>query len=99
VGSGGARVSVVRGFEVRPPAGAGAMLVQVNPLVSTYGAALFAALLLASRGGWGKVLLALAILVPFQAWSIAFDFLAQLVRAGPEAISRANLHDWRAEAV
>jgi hypothetical protein len=34
-----------------------------------------------------------------QAWSIAFDFLAQLVRAGPEAMARANLVGWRAEAV
>jgi len=75
----------------------GVVIVEVNPMLSTYGTPFLAALVLASRGGWRKLALGLAALLPFQAWSIAFDFLAQVLRAGPETASQAGLVGWRAE--
>jgi hypothetical protein len=77
------------------PGRSGALVVEVNPLVSTYGAPLFAALVLASRGGWARLLAGLAILAPFQAWGIAFDFIASVVRGG--LASQAGLARWQAE--
>jgi hypothetical protein len=90
----GRSLTFVTAFVVQQAGGeSGALLVDVNPLVSTYGAPLFAALVLASRGGWRRLALGLAILLPFQAWGIAFDFIGSIVRGGlaPQAgISRTQ---------
>ncbi len=81
------------------PAQAAVLLVEVNPLLYTYGIAIVAALMLASRASWRKLLLGVALLLPFQAWGIAFDVLAQIVRAGPQAASQVSLVGWKAEGV
>ena len=73
---------------------------EINPLVYTYGLALFLALMLAARARWWKILLGAALLVPFQAWGVAFDFLAQVgVRLGPQVAAQAGLVGWRREAI
>lgn len=77
----------------------GVLVPEVNPLIYTYGLAFFVALMLASRARiWGLVAGAAALL-PFQAWGVAFDFLAQLVRAGPEIGARAGLAGGKLEAI
>jgi hypothetical protein len=40
-----------------------------------------------------------AVLLPFQAWGIAFDFLAQIARLGSDASAQAGLSGWRLEGV
>lgn len=82
------------------PGQSGLLTPEVNPLLYTYGLALFLALSLAARASWWKVLLGAVLLVPFQAWGIAFDFLAQVgVRSGPDVAAQAGLLGWRAEAI
>lgn len=77
----------------------GVLVPEVNPLIYTYGLAFFAALMLASRARiWALVAGAVALL-PFQAWGVAFDCLAQLVRAGPEIGARAGLAGGKLEAI
>ncbi len=76
------------------------LLPEVNPLVYTYGLALFAALMLAARAALWKVLAGIVLLLPFQAWGIAFDFLAQVgIRLGPAIAAQAGLSGWRVEAI
>jgi hypothetical protein len=73
---------------------------EVNALLYTYGIALFLALMLASRARWWKLLLGAVLLVPFQGWGIAFDFLAQVgVRLGPDVALQAGLVGWRRELI
>ena len=79
------------------PGERGVLVVDVNPQLSTYGAPFLAALVLASRGGWRRLVLGLALLVPFQAWSLGFDFLANLLRVGREVALEAGLLGWRGE--
>ena len=82
------------------PGQAGVLTVDVNPLVYTYGIALFTALSLAAKARWWTLPVGLALLLPFQGWGIAFDLLAQLGGAlGAEVAARAGLAGWRAEAV
>ena len=70
----------------------GVLAVEVNPLIYTYGLAFYLALMLASRARWWKILAGTAILLPFQGWGIAFDFLAQLgAKLGPEIAAQAGL--------
>ncbi len=77
-------------IEVHPaPGQIGVLLVEANPLVYTYGLPFFVALMLAARAKWWKILSGAVVLLPFQAWGIAFDFLAQIVRTGAE-VSRAG---------
>jgi len=95
----GSLLTFLTTIEVRSASGeTGLLSVDVNPLVYTYGAPLLAALLLASPRGWRMLVPGLALLVPFQAWGIAFDFAAQLLRAGPAVASQAALVGWKAEA-
>lgn len=82
------------------PGQAGDLVAEVNPLIYTYGLALFVALMLATRAKLWKTLAGAAILLPFQSWGIAFDLLAQVaVFFGPEISMRAGLSGWRAEAL
>jgi hypothetical protein len=85
------------------PAGTGQVglvAVEVNPLLYTYGLALFLALMLAARAKWWQLAAGVAILLPFQAWGIAFDVLSQLaITLGPEVAARAGITGWRVEAI
>lgn len=76
------------------------LLPDVNPLLYTYGLAFFLALMLAARARWWQILVGAAVLLPFQGWGIAFDFLAQVgIKLGPDIAEQAGLLGWRAEAV
>ena len=88
-------------IKVYPAPGQAALLLpEVNPLIYTYGLAFFFALMLAERAGWRKILVGAVILLPFQIWGIAFDFLSQVgVRLGPEVAAQAGLSRWHAEAI
>ena len=82
------------------PGQVGLLLPEVNPLLYTFGLAFFAALMLAARPPWWKILAGAALLLPFQSWGIAFDFLAQVgVKLGPEVSALVGLSGWRLEAV
>jgi len=98
---GGIDLVFVTTIEVRAAAGQTAVLLpEVNPMIYSYGLALFLALMLAARSRWWKILAGAAALLPFQAWGIAFDFLAQVgVKLGPEISAQAGLSGWRAEAI
>jgi len=88
-------------LEVHPEPGLTALLLpEVNPLLYTYGLAFFLALMLAARARWWKILAGAVVLLPFQSWGIAFDFLAQVgVTLGPEVSAQAGLIGWRREAI
>ena len=71
---------------------AGLLTVDVNPLVYTYGLALFLALMLATRARLWRLVAGAAILLPFQGWGIGFDFLAQVgAKLGPDIAAQAGL--------
>ncbi len=96
----GADLVFVTTIAVHPaPGQVGVLLVEVNPLLYTYGLPFFVALMLAARAKGWKVVAGAAILLPFQAWGVAFDFLAQLVRSGGDVGAQAGLLGWRAEAI
>lgn len=88
-------------IQVHPgPAETALLLPEVNPLLYTFGVALFAALMLASRAKPWKLLAGLAALIPFQAWGIALDFLVQVgVKLGPEVAAQAGVSGWQREAI
>lgn len=88
-------------IEVHPEPGLTALLLpEVNPLLYTYGLAFFLALMLAARAKWWKLLVGAVVLLPFQSWGIAFDFLAQVgVKLGPEVSAQAGLLGWRREVI
>lgn len=88
-------------LEVHPEPGQAALLLpEVNPLLYTYGLAFFLALMLAARAKWWKILVGAVVLLPFQSWGIAFDFLAQVgVTLGPEISAQAGLLGWRREVI
>ena len=78
----------------------GALLATVDPQLYTFGLALFVALMLAARVRAWMIVAGAALLVPFQAWSITFDFLAQLgIRSGAAVAAQAGLLGWRREAI
>ncbi len=91
----------VTSIEVHPqPGQTGVLVIDVNPLLYIAGLPLFLALMLASRARWWTLLAGAFLLLPFQAWGIAFDFLVHVaVKAGPEVSARAGLLGWRAEAI
>ena len=72
---------------------------EVNPLVYTYGLALFVALMLAERARWWKILIGAVVLLPSQSWGIAFEVLAQCIQFGPDVSDQAGLSGWRLLAV
>jgi hypothetical protein len=94
-------VTFLTSIAVRDPSGAaGTLVVEVNPLLYTYGTALFAALMLASRARIGAIAAGIAFLLPFQAWGIAFDFLVNVgVRSGPAVAQLAGIGGGWREAV
>lgn len=78
----------------------GVLVVEVNPLLYTYGLPLFVALMLAARAKAWMILAGIALLLPFQAWGVAFDLLVQLgVKSGADISVRAGLAGWRAELI
>ena len=91
----------VTNITVHPGPGQTALLTpEVNPLFYTYGFALFLALMLAERAKWWKILVGTVVLLPFQSWGIAFDFLAQVgIQVGPDVSAQAGLVGWRLVAV
>jgi hypothetical protein len=97
----GYMLSFVTELEIGSAGGrVGLLVAEVNPLIYTYGLALFLALMLATRARVWKILLGAAIMLLFQAWSVAFDFLLQVaVLSGPEVASRAGLLGWQREAI
>lgn len=97
----GLNLVFVTTIEVRPAPGQVAVLLpEVDPLLYTYGLALFLALMLAARARWWKTLVGAVLLLPFQGWGIAFDFLAQVgIMNGPEIAAKAGLWNWRAEFI
>jgi len=87
-------------IRVRHESGQAALLTpEVNPLVYTYGLALFLALMLAERAKWWKILVGAAVLLPFQSWSIAFEVLAQCMQLGTDVSAQAGVSGWRLLAV
>jgi hypothetical protein len=85
---------------VRHETGQTALLTpEINPLLYTYGLALFLALTLADRAKWWKIPLGIAVLLPFQAWGIALEVLAQCIQVGPDVSAQAGLSGWRMVAV
>ena len=97
----GSDLVFVTTIEVHPAPGQTALLLpDVNGLLYTYGLAFFLALMLAVRAKGWKILLGAALLLPFQSWGIAFDFLAQVgVRLGPGVAAQAGLSGWRTEVI
>lgn len=88
----GTELVFVTTLEVQQAGRVGVLSVDVNPLIYTYGLALFLALMLASRASVLRLIAGAAILLPFQGWGIAFDFLAQVgVKLGPEIAMQARL--------
>lgn len=77
----------------------GVLVIEVNPLLYSYGTALFLALMLGARAQWWKLLVGAAILLPFHVWGVAFDLLAQAVRLGPDIAAQIHAQGWRAEGV
>jgi hypothetical protein len=97
----GRELAFVTRLEVHPtPETTGVLVASVNPLIYTYGLAFFVALMLASRARGWALLAGVAALLPFQAWGIAFDFLAQVgVRAATQVIAQTGLAAWKREAI
>ena len=97
----GSTLAFVTTIQVYPSPGRAALLVpEVNALIYTYGLAVFLALMLAERAAWRKIAIGAVILLLFQSWGIAFDFLVQVgVRLGPEMATQANLRGWHVEGI
>jgi hypothetical protein len=56
--------------------------------------------MLGARAKAWKIVACAALLLPFQAWGAAFDFLAQVgVKSGTEVATLAGLVGWRAEII
>jgi len=78
----------------------GMLVAEVGPLVYSYGLALFLALMLAARAPWWKIVLGAFALLPFEAWGIAFDFLAQAgIRLGPQVSAEAGFSASQREVI
>ncbi|HSN19331.1 MAG TPA: exosortase H-associated membrane protein [Usitatibacter sp.] len=90
-------VTYVTSLQVTEGGRTGNLVLEVNPLLYGYGVPLLAALLLASGARWTRLVLGAAILLPFQAWGIAFDALAQILRSTPALAAQAGLQGMRGE--
>jgi hypothetical protein len=74
---------------IAAPGGGGVLTVDVNPLLYSYGIALYAAIVLGARtrGAWWTLPVGVAVVVAITAWGVAFDFMAHLVRSAPGALA------------
>lgn len=97
----GSQLLFVTSIKVYPAAGQVALLVpEVNPLVYSFGLALFAALMLASRAAWWKIPVGAMLLLLPQSWGVAFDFLAQVgIKFGPDISARTGISRWQLELI
>lgn len=97
----GSQLMFVTHLKVFPLPGQAAVLVpEVNPLIYSYGLALFLALMLGSRAAWWKLLAGAGLLLLPQAWGVAFDFLAQVgIKLGPDVSLQTGLSQWRLEVI
>lgn len=78
---------------VAPDGRVGEIALDVRMLKYCYGTPLLAALMIASwpRGWWWKLLLGLFVLVPFQAWGMAAEWLLQVaLYSGPTPAAQAG---------
>jgi len=88
----GSTVAFVTDVKVHTPEGRLAVLApEVNSSAYTFGSALFLSLMLASGARWKKTAAGLLLLLPFQGWGIAFDALAQIVRASAYTVAGAGI--------
>jgi hypothetical protein len=94
-------LAFVTTLEVEPAAGQlGVLVPEVSALLYTHGVALFLALMVAARARPWQFAAGAAALLPFQAWGIAFDFLAQAAELSGTAGSRhAAFPAWGREAI
>lgn len=97
----GATVAFVTSAEARTAAGAaGNLVAEANTLLYTHGAALFAVLMVAARAPWRAMPAGLVALLPFQAWGVAFDVMAQVaVRSSVSVAARAGFGEGEREVV
>jgi len=97
----GLDLAFVTRIAVHPGGSADAvLLVDVNPLIYTYGLALYLALMLAARARAWKLLVGAGLLLCFQGWGIAFEFLADIaIKLGPGISTQVGLAGWRREAI
>lgn len=82
--------------------GKAVLLIEVNPLIYSFGLPLFVALQLATLGERFalKVLIGYLVLLPFQAWSVCFDVLKQIaITSAPDIAAQAGAQNWPREAI
>jgi hypothetical protein len=86
---------------IHPAPGQDAILVpEVAARVYTYGVAMLMALMLAARARGWKIVAGLALLLPFQGFGLAFDFLAQVgIGLGPAVSAQTGFTSWQREAI
>ena len=70
----------------------------LNPLIYTYGSALFLALALASPA-FSRILIGLAILIPFHALGLAFEMLAEIAASLPADRGERRIVGFKRELV
>jgi hypothetical protein len=93
-------ITFVTKLEIHSGGQAGVVTPEVSVLVYTYGLPLFFALMLASKASWQRILLGFAVLLPFEASSVAFDALTQIaIRSGYEATLQSGYSAWGREVL
>jgi mannitol-specific phosphotransferase system IIBC component len=56
--------------------------------------------MLASKASWRRILLGVAVLLPFEAWGVAFDVLTQIaIRSGFEVSLHSGYSAWGREVL
>lgn len=94
-------VDFLTNIDIHPAPGVtGDLMLDVNSLFYTYGLALFLALMLSVRAKWWKITLGVVLLLPFQSWGIAFDFLGQaFIRISPTIDAQISMPGWHRELI
>ena len=96
-------VTSLKPAEGANPAGVRAVLsVESNVLLFSFGLAMLAALILAAREPHRvrMLLIGYVVLLPFQTFSVAADFLKNAaILAGPAVASQTNLNAWQREVI
>jgi len=83
-------------------AGSGVLLVEVNPLVYSFGLPLLVALFLATSEPHPvrRLLIAYAVLLPFQTWSVAAELLKNVgLTAGQSVAAQTGFGPWQREII